>query len=302
MVTLAHNGDISYFKEASYGAGFPAVGQIEIPSDSVTSSTLEVRKNTKLHHTISQAGAVDTTHHQKIYVLTINYALQQMKAATQHLDDTCLAYYAQNRTAGDLDSLAFMFETNTAAYEIAGCKINTYSASMTEDNEIPITVEIWGQALTTEDVIADYAATYGAMTAASAIAEDIEIFEAASVTRSGSWTDGIQSMNFTINNNLGRIPKVGSAECVGVYPAHMALSGTADIIANLGGEVDVDELLDGDEVDIVAASGTTASKSYKWTFTNAAYTRTPVPYTADMSCMIIPADWGAEDLTFAAYS
>lgn len=299
MVVLAHNGDLEYIAEATYGAGFPATGQLEIPSDSVIDSTLEVRRVLKRHHTISTDAAVDTTFHSKVYVLTVNYAFQQCKAATQHLINTILPYYATHRTNGDLDSLAINYDTNGTNYGLYGAKINNLGMSMSQDEAVTVTTEIWGKELETETTAATFT-NYSSLTPAGTISEDIDIFEGAVVTRAGSWADGIQSFDFTINNNLDRIPKLGSDEAIGVYPAHTDLTGSVDIITAAGGEVDVDELLDGTETSIIAQTGSTASKSAKFTFTKAAYARTPVPYRVDMSAVLVAADWEAESVTLAA--
>ena len=299
MVTLAHNGDIEYIAETTYGAGFPATGQLEIPSDSVIESTLEARRILKRHHTVSTDAAVDTTYHSKVYVLTMSYVVQQLKTSGQHISTTCLPYYAITRSAGDLGSLAINYDTNGSNFGVYGVKINTISMQMTQDEAIIANVELWGNGLETEDAASDFT-NYSSLTPAGSIGEDLEIFEGASVTRSGSWTDGISDFNFTINNNMARIPKLGTSEAVGVYPAHTDLAGAVEIITAAGGEVDVDELLEGTETDIVAQTGTTSSKSMKFTFSNAAYARTPVPYRIDMSAVLVAADWEAESVAFAA--
>ena len=296
MVTLAHNGDLEYVAETTYGAGIPTTPTMQIASEAMIESTLEVRRVLKRHHTISTDAAVDTTYHSKVYVLTMSYVVQQLKATTTHTATTCIPYYAVTRSAGDLTSLACVYDTNGSAYLLKGAKINTYSQQMTQDEAIIANVEIWGNGLEVEDVPSDFT-NYAA---AGTIGEDLEIFEGASVTRSGSWTDGISDFNFTINNNMARIPKLGTSEAVGVYPAHTDLTGSAEIITAAGGEVDVEELLNATETDIVAQTGTTSSKSMQFTFSNAGYARTPVPYRIDMSAVLVAADWEAESVAFAA--
>lgn len=300
-LTPGHAGDFEYIEEATYGAGLPASGQLEIPSDSIIEAQYEPNVEVKRHYSIDSDACKDSTYHQIVHVVTLDYELQQLKTATQHTLSESLAYFAATRSSGDLYSIACAFDLNGTAIQMKGGKINRYSWTCSPSEAIRVTCEIWGNAVETEDIVTDFT-NYSSLDASAAISETIEIYEGASITRAGCWADGIGSFNFEINNHLERVPVLGSQDPAGTYPAHSEFSGGAEVLATAGGETLLDECLAGTEVAIVANSGTTASKSLKFTFANASYNRTPAAYRTEMAIVKIPADWGAESVTLAAYS
>lgn len=298
MAILAtHIGSYFYMVEASYGAGF-AAGQQDIPSDSVTSATMTPAMNVKRLPTINDYDYQDTTIGAHDYTVNVEYAFQQIKAATQHTATTCLEYLAINRTAGDIASLASCLKTGTASWLVLkGGKINTQNINFAIGEPVTVATEIWQNNLSTS-------ATTPTGTVASAIAEAFDTFNGSLFTRTGKWVAGIKSATLTINNNLERIPKINTGTAQGgdygyIMPGLQDIGLTVDIIVDTGGKADIDDILTDPETTIILQTGTTAGKSAKWTLTKPTFNTEPVVYTADMTTLIISANMGCESLAFA---
>ena len=300
-ITVGSSGDYEYVIETTYGTT-PTAAQLQIPSDAFIRANLEVHREVKRHYSIASHNAVDTTYHTKAYTLTLEYEVQQMKTAgDQHLATTTMSYLATHRTSGDLSGITSYLDTNDAAYRLYGGLINKYSWDCSQDNAIHCTVEIQGIGLETGANLAALT-NYSGQTSSAAIDETIDIFEGSAITRTGKWTDGIKSGNFTIDNQIERLFKAGSTEATSMKAKYVIGEGTALVYASDGGKAEVDDLLSGDEVAIVYCSGTTASKSHRFTFSNASYTDTPTVYETNMTGMTVDVKWGGEGVAFDAYS
>ena len=169
------------------------------------------------------------------------------------------------------------------------------------DETITVTAELWATKGSTNTDATNFA-NYSDLTASPAVGNTFEVYGGGAITKSGKWANGIKSGTLNINNNLERVPKVGSQDVAAIYPQNEDVGCTCAILTDAGGKTDVDDLLTPDETDIVFSSGTTASQSLKWTLTNPSYNRQPLVYRVDMSHMVIDADIGAEAIALAAYS
>jgi hypothetical protein len=298
-ITPGYDGDIEWVLESVYGTT-PSATQLQIPSDVVIRSHLDIHREVKRHYGIASHSAIDTTYHTKAYTLSLEYELQQMKTAgAQHLVTTTLGYHATHRTSGDLDSLSFYFDCSAGAFLLAGGLVNKYSWDCSQDNAIHVTCEIIGNAVETGANLAALT-NYSGQTVTAAISETIETFEGAGITRSGCWAEGIKSGNFTLDNQVERLFKAGSSEAASVKPKYVISEGTALVYCDDGAVTEVDALLAGTEVAIVFASGSTSSQSHQFTFANASYTDIPVIYETGMTGMTVDTKWGGESVAFAA--
>lgn len=296
-IYATHIGSYFYMVESSYGAGF-AAGQQEIPSDSVTSATMTPSMNVKRLPTINDYDYQDTTIGAHDYTVNVEYAFQQIKAATSHLATTCLEYLTVNRTAGDIASIASCLKTGPASWLVLkGGKINTQTITFAVGEPVAVATELWSNNLTTS-------ATTPTGTVAPAIAEAFDTFNGSLFTRTGKWVAGIKGATLTINNNLERIPRINTGTAQGgdysyIMPGIQETTITADIIADTGGKADIDDILTDPETTIILQTGTTAGKSCKWTLTKPTFNSEPVVYTADLTTLIISASMGSESLAFA---
>jgi len=296
----AHVGSFYYQAEASYGVGLPVAGQQEIPSDATTSVTMTPSMNLKRLTTINDYDAQDTIQGGHDYTVNVEYNLQGLKAATQHLAATCLEYYGTYRTAGDLLSIAGVLKTGAATwFYLKGGKINSLTYTFAVGQPVTVAAEIWFNNLTSVATLP----TGG--TPAAAIATAFETYNGSIFTRTGRWLGGIKGATLTINNNLERIPRINTGTAQGgdyaiILPGVQEIGFTADIIADTGGKADIDEILTDPETTIVLASGASAGVSQKWTLTKPDFNSEPVVYQADMTTLIISANMGAESVAFAA--
>jgi hypothetical protein len=116
---------------------------------------------------------------------------------------------------------------------------------------------------------------------------------------------GIKGATITINNNLERIPRINTGTAQGgdyaiILPGVQEVGLTADIVADAGGKLDMDDIIGDVEVPVVLASGSLTGVSQKWTLTNPHFNSQPVVYQADMTTLIISANMGAESIAYAA--
>ena len=112
-ITIAHGGDLEYIAETTHGGGLPNSGQLEVPSDAITNIELSIVSNVERHKNVNDYDMQDTSYHSRHYVLTVEYKLQQVNTSGTHTISTCLEAYALTRTAGDLSSLACIYQTKS---------------------------------------------------------------------------------------------------------------------------------------------------------------------------------------------
>lgn len=308
VTTIAHGADLEYIAEATYAAGLPVSGQLEIPSDIILGWELSVDYKKERPASIDSAVRAETIGHGKTYILTVDYLLQQCKTPTgQHLATTCLEAYALTRTNGNLQSLAVVaiagrsVTNQVGTYQVKGCRINRETLTFNPDETITASVEFWGTDLTITGVPASQT-NYSTCTAASAIGESYDTYEGCAITRSGSWTEGIGKFSLEINNNLARQPKCGSAISQGIYPGILECTGSVDIIGTSGGSTDITELLNLTETNILCSTGTIASKSLKYTITKPQWDRMPLVSKADLTHYVLVGEFKAENVSMVAYS
>jgi len=300
-MTSGYDGDFEFIVEATLGTT-PATGQLQIPSDVVTRAHLDIHRESKRHYGIASHNAADTTYHTQAYTLTLEYELQQMKTeGAKHIATTVLEYMATHRTSGALGGVTSYLDCSAAAFRLAGGVVNKYSWDCSQDNAIHVTAEILGMTFETGANLAALT-EYSGLTASAAIAETIERFEGSAITRAGKWSEGIKSGSFSIDNQVEQLYKVGAATPQTNRPKFVISEGECLVYASDGIMTPVDDLISGDEVSIVFASGTTASQSYKFTFGNASYDDVPIIYETGMTGMTSAIKWGGESVAFAAYS
>ena len=296
-------GDVEYIATTETGGGLPSSGQLEIPSDSILSAELTIDANVKRHFNIASQTATDTTHHNRDYTLNLQYELQQVEAATHHQIATCLEAYAITRASYDLSSLAFVVDYLHGATSLLlkGAKVNTLSYACSINDAILMSAEIWGTGIETGTANADFT-NYSSLDASVAVANQIEIYGGAAITRSGMYAAGVKSGTFTINNNLERIPKVGSQDATGIKPGDIEWSFAGEALSDGGSKTDFDDLIAAGETDIVFDTGTTASASQKITLTNPTYNRQSQVLRQGDKHLVLGVDLGAESGAMAAYS
>lgn len=298
-ITPGYSGDFEWVLESVYGT-VPTAAQLQIPSDAFIRATLDIHREVKRHYGIQSHNAVDTTYHTKAYTLSVEFELQLMKTTgAQHLVTTTLGYHATHRSSGNLDSISSYLDTNAGAFLLSGGLVNKYSWDCSQDNAIHVTAEIIGNAIETGAALADLT-NYSGQTASAAIGEEIEIFEGSVIGRSGKWSEGIKSGNFTLDNQIERLFKAGSAEAASVKPKFIIGEGTVLVYCSDGGKTPVDDIISGDEVDIIFASGASSGQSHEFTFAKAAYNDIPVIYETGMTGMTVDIKWGGESVAFAA--
>lgn len=301
-ISIGHNGWLKYIAESTPGAGLPASGVLQVPGDGIISAEIVPTMNKEHHYNIDDYDAWDTSYHSREFVLNLSYKLQQVNTTGSHQFAVCLENYAINRTSGDLTSVAFVMKTNAAGhYLIKGGKCNTSSFENALNSAIIVTEEWWGTTLTPAKLPTTFT-NYSSLTQPVACGGAVEIYGGGAITKSGKWSNGVKSATLTIGNQLERVPKLGSQDMVGIYPGTIQIGLKADILSTAGGSTDIADLLTPDEVSIILASGTTASKSHKFTLSKPSYTTAPVTYRADTTHYVTPADITAESLTYAAYS
>ena len=294
-IQAAHIGSFFYEVEATYGAGF-AVGQQEIPSDSVTSVGFTPSMNIKRLPTINDYDYQGTCAGAHDYTVNLEHNFQELKAATQHIATTCLEYLAVNRTAGDLGSICAALKTGAAAWTVLkGGKINTQTITFAIGAPITVSTELWFNNLTE-------VGTVPTGTTPGAIGTAFDTFNGSMFTRAAKWIAGIKSATLTSNNNLERIPRINTTTAQGgdyslIMPGIQDVNLKVDIIADSAGLNDITDLITDPLTTTILQTGATAAICLKWTLTKPSFNSQPLVYSADMTTLIISADMGAE--TFA---
>lgn len=305
-ITIAHGGDIEYIKEASFGAGLPASGSLDIPSDAIMNIELSIEQNLERIIPVNDHDAVDTAYHSRQYTLTIEYLCQLVDAAGIHQLTNTLEYGATLRTSHILNSYAFVYKaghstTDDAFYYLRGGKINSMDVTWNINETIKISVEIWGTSMTDGTAGSDFT-NYSSLTASAAVGNAFEVYGGGAITRSGAFAAGVKSGTLTINNNLERVPNVGSQDCVHIAEGEQHIGFVGDVVADSGGKPEVDDLLAASETAIVLDTGTTANTSQKFTLNNPSYNRMPIIQRVGDTHMLLSVDIGAETITHAAYT
>jgi len=296
VISATHIGSFFYELETSYSGGFTAIQQ-HIPSAAVTSSPITPAMNPRHLPTINDYDYQGTILGAHDYTVNVEHFLQNTDAT--HTLAVSLENLAVARTLGDMTSICACLKTNaTTFFVLKGGKINTQTITFAVGQPITVATEIWFNNLTT-------AGTVPTGTTPAAMTGNFDSFNGAMFTRAAKWIAGIKGATVTINNHLERIPRINTgAAQAGDYslimPGIQETTMTADIIADLGGITDINDILTDPHTSTILQSRTGDALGYKWTLTNPYLNSEPVPYSADMTTMIISASLGAESVALAA--
>lgn len=290
--------NLEYAVESSQGTD-PSSGTLFIPSDGIENINLVGRRNGEVVYSINDYDGQGTVYAGEEYTLTFDYYLQRHNPTTSHPLANSIEYYALTRSSGELTPLTFYVTTSSGAtFTLMGGIINRWTATP-EDTRIRCSCEVIAESCATSSD------NYNDLTASQAIGTTFETFQGAACTRSGSFEAGVGGFSVEINNNVERIPVIGSSTPTLCQEGHEAVTGTVDILLNDGGKADFSEMKYATEQSIIFSSGTstaTNDKSMKWTFANASFDEIPITWSIDTSVVISGVRWKAETLTLAAYS
>ena len=236
-------------------------------------------------------------------VLTFDFIKQQLNTANEHQIADSIEYYAVTRSSGQpIKSLTFYYSPitggTTCTYMINGGYINSYSETVNEgDKTIKCSCEVWGWSCATSS------ANYASLTTAAAIGNSYEKFTGASITKAGETVGkGVSEFSFSVENNLNRIPTVGSSALSGIYAGNQVISGSMNILVEDGGAKQFGLMDDAHENSIVYNSGDDANTSETWTFGNSMFTNMPIETASDTAYVISNANWIARSVALAAHS
>ena len=297
-ITSGHLADLEYIPEATAGTE-PSSGTLQIPSDIVTNVSLNTVNNAEILYAIDDYDGVGSATGLREVVLTFDFVKQQLNTTGEHLIGDSVEYYAVTRSSGQPSSLCFYYTPYTGCtYMITGGYINSYSETVNEgDKTIKCSVEVWGYSCATSN------ANYASLTAASAIGNSYEKFTGASITKSGATVGkGVSEFSFSVENNLARIPVVGSSALTGIYAGNQVVSGSMNILVEDGGAVQFGSMDSAHSNSIVYNSGATASTSETWTFGNSIFTNMPIETASDTAYVVSNANWIARSVTLAAHA
>ena len=297
-ITSGHQADLEYIEETTYGTE-PSTGTLQIPSDNILSVRLEPVNNAEILYSIGDYDGQSTVTGTHEVVLSFDYILQQVKTSGEHQLSDSIEYYAQHRSSGQPKSLTFYYTPKSGTiYMINGAVCNTFEMTASADDKtIRCHAEFYGKSTATSN------SHYNSLTSSSAIGTSYEKYSLGSVKRGGSTIEsGVTSFRFTINNNLERIPVVGSDTVTNIYAGKQELSGDMDVLVSDGGGSIFSDMFNKNTASLVFNTGSTSNQSLKWTFTNMVYTGTPQEVTSDTPFIVSSIPWIAESVTLAGYS
>jgi len=297
-ITSGHQADLEYIEETSYGTE-PSSGTLQIPSDNILSVRLEPASNAEILYSISDYDGQSTITGTHEVVLSFEYILQQVKTSGEHQLSDSIEYYAQHRDSGQPKSLTFYYTPKSGTiYMINGAVCNTFEISANADDKtIRCRAEFYGKLTSTSN------SHYNSLNSSSAIGTSYEKYSLGSITRGGSTIEsGVTSFRFTINNNLERIPVVGSNTVTSIFAGKQEISGDLDILVSDGGGTLFNDMFNGDTDTLVFSTGNTSNQSLKYTFTNMSYTSAPQEITNDTPFIVSGVPWIAESVSLTGYS
>ena len=301
-ITAGHLADLEYIKETTAGSE-PTTGTLQIPSDVVTNVSLNNVNNAEILYSIGDYDGVSTVTGAQEVVLTFDFIKQKNNSDGQHQMPDSIEYFAVTRTRGQpTASLTFYYSPLTGStsctYMINGAYINSYSETVNEgDKTIKCSVEVWGYSCATSN------SHYTSLTAASAIGNDYEQYCGATVTKNSATVGkGVKEFNFTVENNLERIPVVGDSALTAIYASNQVMSGSTNILVEDGGAIQYGKMSSAESDSIEYNSGNTSGKSETWTFGNAVFTNMPIENSADTPYVISNANWIARSVSLAEKS
>ena len=297
-ITKGHVGDLVYIPEATQGSE-PSSGTLQIPSDSVANVSLTGLNNGKIVYTIGDFDGQDTVTGCSEYVLSFDYNLQQVNTTGEHLIADTIEYNAVTRTAGQPTTLTFYYTTTSGAtYMLTGSMCNTLSKTCNVGEVITYHAEYWAEtcAITNSHM--------SSLTDESAIANTYETFAGAAVTRPDGTAIacGVGNFSASINNNCTRVYNIGSADANVIQAGIEEVSGSIDILIDAGGTAEFAQMQNATENTISFETGSTASQSEDWEYTNAIFTNFPINYAAEDAYVVSGVSWIAEGVTLGAYS
>jgi len=297
-ITSGHQADLEYVEESSYGVE-PASGTLQIPSDNILGVRLEPVNNAEVLYSIGDYDGQSTVTGVHEVVLSFDYILQQVNTSGEHQLSDSIEYYAQYRSSGQPKSLTFYYTPKSGTiYMVNGAVCNSFEMSASADDKtIRCHAEFWGKLTSTSN------SHYNDLTSSSAIGTDYEKYGLGSVKRGGSTIEsGVTSFRFTISNNLERIPVVGSNTVTSIFAGKQEISGDMDVLVSDGGGTIFGDMFNKNSASLVFCTGSTSSKSLKWTFSNMVYTGVPQEITNDTPFVVSSVPWIAESVSLAGYS
>jgi len=296
-ITKGHVGDLEYIPETTEGSE-PTTGTLQIPSDSVTNVTLTGTNNGSIVYTINDYDGQDTVLGLAEYTLTFDYTLQLLNTTGEHVLADTIEYNAMTRTTGQTAPLTFYYTTASGVrYMLCGAKCQTLSMTSNSGETITVHAEYWSASCAVTN------AHYADLTPATAIANNYEANSAVVQRPDGTAIAyGVGSFSFTVSNNCSRVPSINSRDPKAIMCGKEETSGSIDILVDNGGTTEFTEMMVGTENTISFETGSTASASEDWEFTNAIFTNFPMSYSADDAYVVVGVSWISEGVTLAAYS
>jgi len=294
VLTTKNTGmELAIIQESTRGT-LVTTGQLYRVSDAIENVSLRTAAGADVLYSVYDYDGQGTIFGQHDYTLSFDYYLQRTHTTSHPIAKT-MEYYALTRSSGLLTPLSVILKTDsTTTFALAGAVVNRWSATL-EEKRIRCHVE-----LVAKSCVTNPSCTH---TSPVACGTTFEQFQGAIITRTSSFDAGVSGFSFEINNNVKSQPVVGASQPTAIYESLQNLSGSVDILLNLGGENDFYEVEGQRKVNIVFNSGTSTTAtdcSMVWTIANATFTELPIEFTTDTNVVIAGTRWIAESVTLAS--
>ena len=226
--TKGFQGEISWVKEATYGAGVATASTLSLIANCVQSVRLSHNKELNLSRCINAHDVNTVVQGTKMYGLTTEYMVDR------NYSTSTILYNAITRTSGTLASVAFQVgvgvEQATSTYfNMKGCKARSVTVNADEDGPIMATID-WS----VKDVSVSSAKT---ATCSDTIATEPKSFVGGSFKRGGSATWGyiVGSVSVTIDNGLHEAKDIGNTTLIAAEAGPRNITGSANVCLTDGG-------------------------------------------------------------------
>jgi len=297
-ITKGHSSSLEYILEGTKGSE-PSSGTLQIPSDVVTNVSISPINNAERLYSIDDHKAETIITGMKECALTFEYKLQQVNTTGEHVLADSIEYAATTRSSGQPSSYTFYYTTASGCtYMFTGAMCGSLTKNVNDsDKTITVRAEFWAESCATST------AHYTSLTPASALNNTYEKFTGASVQRGGATIGkGVSNFTATINNNLQRIPVIGSSNAYEIVAGELDVSGQMNVLVEDGGATQFGYMDVGTAANITLDTGATASQSLDFTYTDAVFTNFPFEQAATTPYVAVNCNWIAENVTLAAHS
>ena len=303
-LTRGYNLKLEYIPETQRGREPWIADDLQTPGDAIDNYTLTGTNNGEIVYTMSSFEGQDFVPGLEEYTMTFDYYVQRLNNE-KHPLDLSLPYFATTRDTNtkDLTPLTFYLTTQGGTGDESGCTwtltggvINSYGISGNAGERVKASVEVVFSGCTTVTGL------YSTHSSSSAWDTTYETFQGAGITRSGSFEEGVNNWNFTVNNNAGRFPKIGSSTPT-VYEGHENVEGSVDILLVNGGKSDWNEMVSATQQSITFDTGdstTDTDQSMTWTFADASYGEVAINAGADSVIVQSGVPWKAKTVSVVA--